>query len=194
MAVEQEAKTWEEQLGEVLKKMLEFQHLVHRPIVMDDILKLVEKPVRKISKFDVKVVDEKIAKLEEEMKSVQHNLNNLVAYAISYFRKLKKKYGEKYPRLTEIGNFETIEATKVVVANAKLYVNRSEGFVGTDLKKDENAEYLCECSDIDDIIVFLKNGKYIVTKVQSKAFIGKDIIHAAVFAKNDARTIYNVVY
>ena len=192
--LEQDAKTWEKQLEEVHKKMLEFQHLVRRPIVMEDIHKLVEKPVRKISKFDVKVVDEKIAKLEEEMASVLHNLNNLVAYAIAYFRKLKKKYGEKYPRLTQISNFETIEATKVVVANAKLYVNRSEGFVGTDLKKDENAEYLCECSDIDDIIVFLKNGKYIVTKVQSKAFVGKDIIHAAVFAKNDTRTIYNVVY
>ena len=192
--LEQEAKSWEEQLGDVHRKMLEYQKLVHRPIIMDDILKLVEKPVRKISKFDVKVVDEKIAKLEEEMKSVQYNLENLVAYAISYFRKLKKKYGAKYPRLSEISNFETIEATKVVVANEKLYVNRAEGFVGTDLKKDENAEYLCECSDIDDIIVFLKNGKYIVTKVQSKAFVGKDIIHAAVFAKNDTRTIYNVVY
>ena len=192
--LEQDAKTWEEQLDDVLRKMLEFQNLVHRPIIMDDILKLVEKPVRKISKFDVKVVDEKIAKLEEEMKSVRYNLENLVAYAIAYFRKLKKKYGAKYPRLSEISNFETIEATKVVVANEKLYVNRAEGFVGTDLKKDENAEYLCECSDIDDIIVFLKDGKYIVTKVQSKAFIGKDIIHAAVFAKNDARTIYNVVY
>lgn len=192
--LEQDARTWEAQLGEVHKKMLEFQHLVHRPIIMDDILKLVEKPVRKISRFDVKAVDEKIAKLEEEMKVVQHNLAHLVEYAIKYFQKLKKKYGEKYPRLTEISNFETIEATKVVVANAKLYVNRSEGFVGTDLKKDENAEYLCECSDIDDIIVFLKNGKYIVTRVQNKAFVGKDILHAAVFVKNDARTIYNVVY
>ena len=192
--LEQEARTWEEQLDDVHKKMLEFQKLVLRPIIMDDILKLVEKPVRKISKFDVKVVDEKIAKLEAEMKVVKNNLANLVAYAIDYFKKLKKKYGEKYPRLTEISNFETIEAVKVAVANAKLYVNREEGFIGTDLKKDENAEYLCECSDIDDIIVFLKTGKYIVTKVQSKAFVGKDIIHAAVFLKNDTRTIYNVAY
>ena len=192
--LEQEARTWEEQLDDVHKKMLEFQKLVLRPIIMDDILKLVEKPVRKISKFDVKVVDEKIAKLEAEMKVVKNNLANLVAYAIDYFKKLKKKYGDKYPRLTEISNFETIEAVKVAVANAKLYVNREEGFIGTDLKKDENAEYLCECSDIDDIIVFLKTGKYIVTKVQSKAFVGKDIIHAAVFLKNDTRTIYNVAY
>ena len=192
--LEQDARTWEAQLDEVHQKMLEYQNLVHRPITMDDILKLVEKPVRKISRFDVKAVDEKIAKLEDEMKVVKHNLAHLVQYAISYFTRLKKKYGDKYPRLTEISNFETIEAAKVVVANAKLYVNRSEGFVGTDLKKDENAEYLCECSDIDDIIVFLKNGKYIVTRVQNKAFIGKDILHAAVFLKNDARTIYNVVY
>ncbi len=192
--LEQEARTWEEQLGDVHKKILEFQNLVLRPIIMDDILKLVEKPVRKISKFDVKVVDEKIAKLEAEMKVVKNHLANLVAYAIDYFKKLKKKYGEKYPRLTEISNFETIEAVKVAVANAKLYVNREEGFIGTDLKKDENAEYVCECSDIDDIIVFLKNGKYIVTKVQSKAFVGKDILHAAVFLKNDTRTIYNVAY
>ena len=192
--LEQEARTWEEQLDDVHNRMLEFQKLVLRPIIMDDILKLVEKPVRKISKFDVKVVDEKIAKLEAEMKVVKNNLANLVAYAIDYFKKLKKKYGEKYPRLTEISNFETIEAVKVAVANAKLYVNREEGFIGTDLKKDENAEYLCECSDIDDIIVFLKTGKYIVTKVQSKAFVGKDIIHAAVFLKNDTRTIYNVAY
>ena len=192
--LEQEARTWEEQLDDVHKKMLEFQNLVLRPIIMDDILKLVEKPVRKISKFDVKVVDEKIAKLEAEMKVVKNNLANLVAYAIDYFKKLKKKYGDKYPRLTEISNFETIEAVKVAVANAKLYVNREEGFIGTDLKKDENAEYVCECSDIDDIIVFLKNGKYIVTKVQSKAFVGKDILHAAVFLKNDTRTIYNVAY
>ena len=192
--LEQEARTWEEQLKDVHNRMLEFQKLVLRPIIMDDILKLVEKPVRKISKFDVKVVDEKIAKLEAEMKVVKNHLANLVAYAIDYFKKLKKKYGEKYPRLTEISNFETIEAVKVAVANAKLYVNRAEGFIGTDLKKDENAEYLCECSDIDDIIVFLKDGKYIVTKVQSKAFVGKDIIHAAVFLKNDTRTIYNVAY
>ena len=192
--LEQEARSWEEQLEDVHKRMLEFQSMVLRPIVMEDILKLVEKPVRKISKFDVKAVEEKICRLEEEMKVVKEHLAHLVEYAVAYFRQLKKKYGEKYPRLTEIANFETIEATKVVVANAKLYVNRLEGFVGTDLKKDENAEYVCECSDIDDIIVFLKNGKYIVSKVQNKAFVGKDIVHAAVFLKNDVRTIYNVAY
>ncbi|MEG0891305.1 MAG: DNA gyrase/topoisomerase IV subunit A [Bacteroidales bacterium] len=192
--LEQEAKNWEEQLSDVHNTMLKYQSLVHRPIIMDDILRLVEKPVRKISKFDVKDVEDKILKLEEEMKVIKHNLATLTEYSIAYFLRLKEKYGEKYPRLTEINNFETIQAAKVVVANAKLYINREEGFVGMDLKKDEDAEYVCECSDIDDIIVFLKSGKYIVTKVTDKAFIGKNIIHAGVFIKNDERTVYNIVY
>ena len=128
------------------------------------------------------------------MEEVKRNLAALVEYTIAYFSQLKEKYGHYYPRITEISNFETIEATKVAVANAKLYMNRAEGFVGMDLKKDDNAEYVCDCSDIDDIVVFLKNGKYIVTKVTDKAFVGKNIIHAGVFIKNDSRTIYNAVY
>lgn len=192
--LENDAKDWDEQLQDVFKKMLEYQKLVNKPIVMDDILKLVEKPVRKISKFDSKVVEDKIKKLEDEMVVVKENLSKLVEFTIAYFQHLKDKYGEKYPRLTEISNFETIQATKVVVANSKLYVNRAEGFIGIDLKKDDEAEYVCECSDIDDIIVFLKNGKYIVTKVTGKAFVGKDILYASVFIKNDDRTIYNVAY
>ncbi|MEG0518726.1 MAG: DNA gyrase/topoisomerase IV subunit A [Bacteroidales bacterium] len=192
--LEYEAKSWEEQLAQVHKTMLEYQSLVHRPIIMDDILRLVEKPVRKISKFDVKEVEERVSRLEAEMEVVKRNLNALTDYTIAYFLRLKEKYGEKYPRLTEIENFETIQAAKVVVANAKLYINREEGFVGMDLRKDEDAEYICECSDIDDIIVFLKNGKYIVTKITDKAFIGKNIIHAGVFIKNDERIIYNIVY
>ena len=192
--LEQEARSWEEQLDDVFKAMLQFQSLVHKQIVMDDILKLVEKPVRKISKFDVKEVEEKLLHLEGEMAEVKKNLDTLVEYTIAYFTNLKEKYGHYYPRITELSNFETIEATKVAVANAKLYMNRAEGFIGMDLKKDENAEYVCDCSDIDDIVVFLKNGKYIVTKVTDKAFVGKNIIHAGVFIKNDNRTIYNVVY
>ncbi len=192
--LEKEAASWEEQLDEVFKTMLKFQRLVHRPIIMDDILKLVEKPVRKISKFDVKEVEEKLARLEEEMKEVQNHLNTLTAYTIAYFNSLKEKYGSKYPRMSEICSFETIEATKVVINNAKLYVNRTEGFVGMDLKKDENAECVCDCSDIDDIIVFLKDGKYIITKISDKAFIGKNIIYAAVVLKKDNRTIYNALY
>lgn len=192
--LEKDARSWEEQLEDVFAKMLEFQSLVLRPIVMEDINRLVEKPVRKISKFDVKEVEEKLAKLESEMVTVKDNLAHLVDYTIAYFSNLKEKYGNKYPRITEISNFETIEASKVAVANAKLYMNRAEGFIGMDLKKDENAEYVCECSDIDDIIVFLKNGKYIVTKITDKSFIGKNIIHAGIFIRNDQRTIYNAVY
>lgn len=192
--LENDAADWDTQLKDVYNKMAEFQSLLHSPITMEDINKLVEKPVRKISKFDVKEVDSKIAKIEEEIQSVKYNLEHLVQYTIAHFVRLKKKYAHKYPRLTEISNFETIQATKVVVANAKLYANKSEGFVGMDLKKDENAELIGDCSDIDDIIVFLKNGNYIVTKVTGKAFIGKDIIHVAVFNKNDERTTYNVAY
>ena len=192
--LEKDARSWEEQLDDVYTKMLEFQYLVHKPIIMEDILKLVEKPVRKISKFDVKEVEEKLMKLEAEMVEVKNNLEHLVEYTIAYFNNLKEKYGSKYPRITEICSFETIEATKVAVANAKLYMNKAEGFVGMDLKKDENAEYVCECSDIDDIIVFLKNGKYTVTKIADKSFVGKNIIHAGIFVRNDQRTIYNAVY
>ncbi len=192
--LEKDARDWDEQLNDVFAKMQQFQHLVHRAIVMDDILKLVEKPVRKISKFDVKEVEEKLIKLENEMVEVKNHLANLVEYTIAYFNALKEKYGSKYPRITEICNFETIEASKVAVANAKLYMNRAEGFIGMDLKKDDNAEYVCECSDIDDIIVFLKNGKYTVTKISDKSFVGKNIIHAGIFVRNDQRTIYNAVY
>lgn len=192
--LEKDARSWEEQLTDVHNKMLEFQHLVKRPIVMEDINRLVEKPVRKISKFDVKDVEEKIARLESEMEKIKDNLANLVQYTIDYYKRLKERYGEKFPRLTEIDNFETIEAAKVVVANAKLYVNKAEGFIGMDLKKDENAEFVCDCSDIDDVIVFLKDGKYIVTKITDKAFVGKNILHVGIFIKNDERTIYNVAY
>ncbi len=192
--LERDAKSWEEQLEDVLGAMLKFQNLVKRPIIMEDINRLVEKPVRKISKFDVKEVDNKIKGLEDEMEQIKEHLSTLTEYTINYFKRLKEKYGEKYPRMTELDNFETIQATKVVTANAKLYVNKSEGFIGMDLRKDENAEYVCECSDIDDIIVFLKSGKYIITKVSDKAFVGKNIIHAAVYIRNDNRTIYNAVY
>ena len=192
--LEQEAKSWENQLEEVLEAMQEYKDLIRREITMEDILKLVEKPVRKISRFDVKEVETKIEKIEEEMRQVRENLEHLTEYTIAYFRRLKEKYGEKYPRFTEISNFETIQATKVAVANAKLYMNKAEGFVGMDLKKDDKAEYVCECSDIDDVIVFLKNGTYKVIKIADKSFVGKNIIHAGIFVKGDERTIYNAIY
>ena len=192
--LEKDAKDWDDQLNDVLAEMLKFQYLVHRTIDMEDINKLVEKPVRKISKFDVKEVEGKIEGLENEMKDVKQHLNNIVDFTIDFFKNLKAKYGDKFPRLTTLDNFETIEATKVAVANAKLYVNRKEGFIGMDLKNDDDAEFVCDCSDIDDIIVFLQSGKYVITKISDKAFVGKNILYVGVFLKNDERTIYNAVY
>ena len=192
--LEGDAKTWEDQLKEVFEKMLTYQNLLQRPIVMEDINKLVEKPVRKISKFDTKAVDEKLKGIEAEIEEVQNHLDHLTEYTINYFKNLKKKYGKAYPRLTELTNFESIEATRVVNNNAKLYANKEEGFVGTNLKKEDNAEFVCDCSDLSEIIVIHKDGKYVVTKVSEKAFFGKDILYVGLFDRNDQRTIYNVIY
>ena len=192
--LEGDAKSWEEQLEEVFARMLEFQGLLKRQITMEDIHKLVEKPVRKISKFDTKAVDEKLKGIEAEMEEVQNHLDHLTEFTIGWFRNLKKKYGKAYPRLTELTGFESIEATKVVNNNAKLYANKVEGFVGTNLKKEDNAELICECSDLSEIIVIHKDGKYVVTKVSEKAFFGKDILYVGLFDRNDQRTIYNVIY
>ena len=161
---------------------------------MEDINKLVEKPVRKISKFDTKAVDEKLKGIEAEMEEVQNHLDHLTEFTINYFKNLKKKYGKEYPRQTELTGFESIEITKVVNNNAKLYANKEEGFVGTNLKKEDNAELICECSDLSEIIVIHKDGKYVVTKVSEKAFFGKDILYVGLFDRNDQRTIYNVIY
>jgi len=174
--------------------MLKYQKLLKRPILMEDIHKLVEKPVRKISKFDVKAVDEKLRGIEAEMEEVQNHLDHLNDFAISYFKNLKKKYGKAYPRLTELVEFENIESTRVVSNNAKLYANKAEGFVGLALKKEDNAEFICDCSDLSEIIVIHKDGKYRVTKVSEKAFFGKDILYVGLFDRNDQRTIYNVIY
>ena len=192
--LEGDAKSWEAQLQEVFDQMLKYQSLLHRPIVMEDINKLVEKPVRKISKFDVKAVEEKLRSLEAEMEEVQNHLEHITEFAINYFKNLKKKYGKDYPRLTELAGFESIAVTKVVSNNAKLYANKAEGFVGIALKKEDNAEYICDCSDLSEIIVIHKDGKYKVTKVSEKAFLGKDILYVGVFDRNDQRTIYNVIY
>ena len=192
--LENDARTWEEQIQDVTDKMLEYQHLVRKPITSDDILKLVEKPVRKISKFDIKAADERIKSTEEQIAKVKYNLEHLTQYTIAHFRNIKKKYGDAHPRLTRIEEFENINVQKVVVANAKLYADMEGGFVGIDEKKIDNASLIGECSDIDDVIVFMKNGDYVVTPVKDKAFIGKDIIHVGVFKKGDERTIYNAVY
>ena len=162
-----------------------------REINDDDLQRLTQIPMIRITRFDSDKADDLIAKLEEEMKEVEHNLEHLTDFAIAYFTKLKEKYGKGRERQTELRVFDNVEATKVVLRNTKLYVNREEGFVGTSLKKDE---YVGDCSDIDDVIVFLRDGTLMITKVDAKTFIGKDIIHAAVFDKNDKRTIYNMMY
>ena len=192
--LEGDAKTWEDQLQEVFAKMLEFQGLLKREITMEDIHRLVEKPVRKISKFDTKAVDEKLRGIEDEMDEVKNHLEHLTEFTINYFKNLKKKYGKDYPRLTELTGFESIAVTKVVSNNAKLYANKEEGFVGIALKKEDNAEFICDCSDLSEIIVIHKDGKYRVTKVSEKAFFGKDILYVGIFDRNDQRTIYNVIY
>ena len=192
--LEGDAKTWEAQLQDVFDEMMKYQKMVHRPITMDDINKLVEKPVRKISKFDTKAVDEKLRGIENEMAEVKNHLEHLTEYTINYFKNLKKKYGKAYPRHTELTGFESIAVTKVVSNNAKLYANKAEGFVGIALKKEDNAEFICDCSDLSEIIVIHKDGKYKVTKVTEKAFFGKDILYVGLFDRNDQRTIYNVIY
>ncbi|MDD5892211.1 MAG: DNA gyrase/topoisomerase IV subunit A, partial [Bacteroidales bacterium] len=192
--LENDAISWEELFQEIFDEMLKYQHLLRRPIVMDDISKLVEKPVKKISKLDIKAVDEKLRSIEDEMAEVRNHYEHLTEFTIAYFKNLKKKYGKDYPRLTELTGFETIAVTKVVNNNAKLYANKADGFVGTNLKKEDNAEFICECSDLSEIIVIHKDGKYVVTKVSEKAFFGKDIIYVGLFDRNDQRTIYNVIY
>ena len=192
--LEGDAKSWEQQLDEVFARMLEFQGMLKRPITMEDINRLVEKPVRKISKFDTKAVDEKLKGIEAEMEEVQNHLDHLTEFTINYFKNLQKKYGKAYPRQTELTGFESIEVTKVVNNNAKLYANMAEGFVGINLKKEDNAELICECSDLSEIIVIHKDGKYVITKVSEKAFFGKDILYVGLFDRNDQRTIYNVIY
>ncbi|MDX6181684.1 DNA gyrase/topoisomerase IV subunit A [Flavobacterium sp. Fl-77] len=162
-----------------------------REIVDEDLQRLTQIPMIRITRFDSDKADDFIAKLEDEMKEVEHNLAHLTDFAIAYFTKLKEKYGKGRERQTELRVFDNVEATKVVLRNTKLYVNREEGFVGTSLKKDE---YLTDCSDIDDVIVFLRDGKMLVTKVDAKTFVGKDIIHVAIFDKSDKRTIYNMMY
>ncbi|MDG5799562.1 DNA gyrase/topoisomerase IV subunit A [Marinilabiliaceae bacterium ANBcel2] len=162
-----------------------------REITRDDIIRLTEIKIKRISKFDSKKADEYIATIEEELEKVEYNLENIIEYTINYFKRIKKLYSKHYPRRAELRNFESIEATKVVVKNEKLYINYQDGFIGTALKKDE---YLFDCSDIDDIIIFYKDGRYIITRVQEKAFIGKNIIHVGLFKRNDKRTIYNTVY
>ena len=162
-----------------------------REVTKDDILRLMEIKMQRILKFNKDKADELMARIKAELEMIERDLNNMVEVTAKWFTYLKEKYGKQHPRLTEIRNFDTIEATKVVEANEKLYINRQEGFIGTGLKKDE---FVCNCSDIDDVIIFFKDGKFKVVKIADKIFVGKNIIHLAVFKKNDKRTTYNVVY
>ena len=187
----EQCETWKCVVTTIDQGLEPFKKILKREVREEDIKKLTEIRMLRISKFDAFKADEHITNIEEEMQVVQHHLDNLIIYAIDYFRRLKKKYSKGRERKTEIRSFDTIEATKVVVANQKLYANYEEGFIGSSLKKDK---FLFECSDIDDIIVIRKDGTYVVTKVASKAFVGKNIQHIAIFKKNDSRTIFNIVY
>lgn len=162
-----------------------------REIITDDLVRLSKIPMRRMAKFSSFKADQYINNLKNEIQEIDNNLNNIIDFAINYYKELKKKYSKGKERKTEIRSFDNVVATKVVIANEKLYVNRKEGFIGTSLKKDE---FVSECSDIDDVIVFLSDGKYVITKVSNKTFVGKNILHVAVFIKNDKRTIYNAIY
>ncbi|MFT7050687.1 MAG: topoisomerase-4 subunit A [Psychroserpens sp.] len=187
----EEEETWDGVINAIDKGLQPHIKHLKRAITVEDITRLTEIRIKRISKFDIDKAQQKIDALEDQIAEVKHHLANLIAYAIAYFERLKKEYGEGRERKTELRAFEDVDATKVVIRNTKLYVNKSEGFIGTSLRKDE---YVCDCSDIDDIIVFTNDGKMMVTKVDSKTFIGKDIIHVAVFKKKDKRTIYNMIY
>ena len=192
--LEQNQNSWEQQLQDVFTEMKTYQDVLRREILMEDIERLVEKPVRKISKFDTKAIDEKIAAIEAEMETVKNNIEHITEYTINWFKMLKAKYGKPFVRQTEITAFESIAVTKVVSNNAKLYANYEEGFVGLNLKKDDNGTYICDCSDLSEVIVIGKDGKYRITKVTDKAFFWKDLLYVGVFNRGDSRTIYNVIY
>jgi topoisomerase-4 subunit A len=187
----EECETWESIIQTIDNGLKPYKKLLKREVTRDDITRLTEIKIKRISKYDSFKADEHIQGIESEIEEVLNHLENIVPYTINYFKQIKKKHSKGKERKTEIRSFDNIQAANVVIANEKLYANYKEGFIGTSLKKDE---FVCECSDIDDIIVFLKSGKYIVTKVSDKAFVGKDILHVDVFKKNDDRTIYNIMY
>lgn len=184
-------KTWESVITTIDKGLDPFKDRFNREITRDDIIRLTEIKIKRISKHNALKADEVIKGIEEEMEEVANHLEHLIDYSINYFRQIKKKFSKGRERKTEIRSFDNIEATSVVAANQKLYIDREEGFAGTSLRKHE---FVCDCSDIDDIIVFRGDGTFLVTKVSSKIFVGKDIIHIAVFKKGDDRTIYNMIY
>jgi topoisomerase-4 subunit A len=187
----EEVETWKGVIIAIDDGLKPHTKLLKRAVTEEDIVRLTEIRIKKISKFDIDKAKQHIESLEEKIEVVKDHLNNLIEFAIDYFKNLKTKYGKGKERKTELRTFDDIVASKVVMKNAKLYVNREEGFVGTSLRKDE---FICDCSDIDDVIVFLRDGKMMITKVDAKTFVGKDIIHVAIFKKGDKRTVYNMIY
>lgn len=187
----EECETWEAIIETIDEGLTPFKPMLKREVTVDDITRLTEIKIKRISKYDAFKADRQIKALEDEIEEVEYNLAHIVQYTIDYFERIKEKYGKGKERRTEIRNFDDIVASNVAVANKKLYVNRKEGFAGMELKKDD---YVSDCSDIDDIIIFRKDCTYVVTKVSDKFFIGNNVIHIAVFKRNDTRTIYNVAY
>jgi topoisomerase-4 subunit A len=189
--LEKKHATWEKVIEAIDKAFIPYKKQLKREVKREDILKLTDKPVRRIYRLDIEELNEQIRGIESDIKQVKHDLENLTDYAVAYFENLLKKYGKGRERKTEIKLFDTIQARQVAIANIKLYMNRDEGFIGTSLRKDE---FVCDCSDLDDIIVFTKRGIMKVVRVGEKVFIGKDIIYASLFRKNDERTTYNIIY
>ncbi len=189
--LEKKYESWEKVMDAIAKAFVPFAKQLRRTVEREDLLKLTEKPVRRIYKLDIDELNAQIKNINDEIAKVKYDLDHLTEFAVAYFEGLIKKYGKGRQRKTEIKLFDTITAKQVAIANSKLYINRAEGFIGTGLKKDE---FLCDCSNLDDVIVFTKRGVMKVVRVADKTFIGKDILHAAVFQKNDERTTYNLIY
>jgi topoisomerase-4 subunit A len=189
--LEQKHKDWETVLAAIDKGFNPYKKQLKRAITREDIVKLTEKPVRRIYRLDINELNEQIRGIEGDIKQVKYDLDHLVDFTVAYYENLLKKYGKGRERITEIKTFDTIQVQQVAIANTKIYVNRADGFIGTSLKKDE---FVADCSDLDNIIVFRRDGKMLVTKVADKTFVGKDIIHVDVFRKNDERTTYNMIY
>lgn len=187
----EECETWESVIETIDKGLKPYKKQFYRDITRDDIIRLTEIRIKRISRYDSFKADEMLKKLQEDLAETEYNLKHLIEFAIRYFQDLKEKYGKGKERITEIRNFDTISASVVTANNQKLYVNRKDGFVGYGIKKDE---YVCECSDLDDIIAFRRDGKFVVRKISDKVFMGKDIMHVSVFDKNDERMVYNMVY
>ncbi|RFM33773.1 DNA gyrase/topoisomerase IV subunit A [Chitinophaga silvisoli] len=189
--LEEKHKDWDAVIAAIDKRFVPYKKNLKREIMREDIVKLTEKPVRRIYRLDINELNEQIKAIDADIKQVKHDLANLVDFTVSYYEGLQKKYGKGRERITEIKTFDTIQVQQVAMANTKIYVNRAEGFVGTSLKKDE---FVADCSDLDNIIIFRKDGKMLVTKVADKTFVGKDIIHIDIFRKGDERTTYNMIY